>query len=344
MACVSPSDTNFPETLSTLKYANRARNIKNKVVINQEFVGSSVQVNQLRSQVARLTMELQALKASKTGAGGLVGNLLGHQEEIDRLKSRIQSMSDDIVRLTAERDTLLMERELSSGDFESSPMIAQYQKTIQDLRNELADTQERLAFSESVRAPLMDAVSGMSPHVSHTISKRRSAGHTKKRRTINGSTTTTTAKNITFKSTRRSKVPHKQSENIKMVSSSEDEDIEAWLKETLGSIQTSESCGLRVDAKHSILNAKSQIDKALKVLDEFKVTEKKNAYLLSQVLTFSVDENTRRYSRLWMRPSSWRWTIHSSSIRWNSLWRPWRINSRSGKQKKLPKERHILTI
>ncbi|OAD00181.1 hypothetical protein MUCCIDRAFT_119794, partial [Mucor lusitanicus CBS 277.49] len=36
MACVSPSDSNFLETLSTLKYANRARNIKNKVTINQE--------------------------------------------------------------------------------------------------------------------------------------------------------------------------------------------------------------------------------------------------------------------------------------------------------------------
>ncbi|OAD81142.1 hypothetical protein PHYBLDRAFT_7430, partial [Phycomyces blakesleeanus NRRL 1555(-)] len=27
MACVSPADTNFMETLNTLKYANRARNI-----------------------------------------------------------------------------------------------------------------------------------------------------------------------------------------------------------------------------------------------------------------------------------------------------------------------------
>lgn len=35
IACVSPSDGDFPETLSTLKYANRARNIKNRVVVNQ---------------------------------------------------------------------------------------------------------------------------------------------------------------------------------------------------------------------------------------------------------------------------------------------------------------------
>ena len=31
IACVSPSDRDFMETLSTLMYANRAKNIKNKV-------------------------------------------------------------------------------------------------------------------------------------------------------------------------------------------------------------------------------------------------------------------------------------------------------------------------
>ena len=31
IACISPTDRDFMETLNTLKYANRARNIKNKV-------------------------------------------------------------------------------------------------------------------------------------------------------------------------------------------------------------------------------------------------------------------------------------------------------------------------
>lgn len=257
MACVSPSDTNFAETLSTLKYANRARNIKNKVAINQEFVGSSVQVNQLRSQVARLTLELQALKA-KTPTVGLLGN-----EELERLKSRLRSMSDDLCRVTTERDTLLMERDLAGCDFESSPLIGQYQKTITSLRQELSDTQERLAFSESVRAPLVHAMSTLDPQPSHnsTTTKKR-ANHAKKRRTVHGSTTTTTAKNISFKSAKRHKLPS---------TVQEENDIESWLKTTLGSIQTSESSGLRVDAKESISIAKSQIDKALKVLDDFKV-------------------------------------------------------------------------
>lgn len=33
VACVSPAETNAEETLNTLKYANRARNIQNKAVV-----------------------------------------------------------------------------------------------------------------------------------------------------------------------------------------------------------------------------------------------------------------------------------------------------------------------
>lgn len=34
LACVSPADTNAEETLNTLKYANRARNIQNKPIVS----------------------------------------------------------------------------------------------------------------------------------------------------------------------------------------------------------------------------------------------------------------------------------------------------------------------
>lgn len=61
VACVSPSDRDFMETLNTLKYANRARNIKNKVVVNQDK--ASQQISTLRAEVARLQMELMEYKA-----------------------------------------------------------------------------------------------------------------------------------------------------------------------------------------------------------------------------------------------------------------------------------------
>ena len=37
-ACVSPADTNAEETLNTLKYANRTRNIQNKAVVSSSSI------------------------------------------------------------------------------------------------------------------------------------------------------------------------------------------------------------------------------------------------------------------------------------------------------------------
>lgn len=72
IACVSPSDRDFMETLNTLKYANRARNIKNKVVVNQDK--TSQQISALRAEIARLQMELMEYKAvSARPARGLRG-------------------------------------------------------------------------------------------------------------------------------------------------------------------------------------------------------------------------------------------------------------------------------
>jgi len=60
IACISPSDRDFMETLNTLKYANRARNIKNKVVVNQDR--ASQQISTMRTEITRLQMELMEYK------------------------------------------------------------------------------------------------------------------------------------------------------------------------------------------------------------------------------------------------------------------------------------------
>lgn len=36
IACVSPAESNYEESLNAIKYASRARNIKNKPVINRD--------------------------------------------------------------------------------------------------------------------------------------------------------------------------------------------------------------------------------------------------------------------------------------------------------------------
>ncbi|KAK4510106.1 uncharacterized protein ATC70_006277 [Mucor velutinosus] len=55
LACVSPSDTNANETLSTLKYANRAKNITNTVVLNQQ----QSLTDTLKEEIAHLKEEIR---------------------------------------------------------------------------------------------------------------------------------------------------------------------------------------------------------------------------------------------------------------------------------------------
>ena len=61
IACVSPAEYNANETINTLKYANRARNIKNHAVLNEKEDGWD-DVEWLQTTVKRLRKELKVLK------------------------------------------------------------------------------------------------------------------------------------------------------------------------------------------------------------------------------------------------------------------------------------------
>ena len=58
IACVSPADTNVDESLNTLRYADRARQIKNKPVINIDPQEAKIQL--LREQITLLKLQVQA--------------------------------------------------------------------------------------------------------------------------------------------------------------------------------------------------------------------------------------------------------------------------------------------
>ncbi|KAK1363794.1 kinesin-like protein KIN-4A [Heracleum sosnowskyi] len=56
IACISPADINAEETNNTLKYANRARNIQNKPIVNRDLFSS--EMHTLRKQIEYLQEEL----------------------------------------------------------------------------------------------------------------------------------------------------------------------------------------------------------------------------------------------------------------------------------------------
>jgi kinesin family protein 4/21/27 len=56
IACVSPADYNVEETVSTLRYADRARKIQNKPVINQD--PKAAEINTLKKIIQELKLQI----------------------------------------------------------------------------------------------------------------------------------------------------------------------------------------------------------------------------------------------------------------------------------------------
>ncbi|CAO3591227.1 unnamed protein product [Absidia cylindrospora] len=331
LACVSPADANFMETLNTLKYANRARNIKNRVVINQDFAGSSIEVNQLRAQLARLRMENASLRAEGAGSGG--GNSSNNgtssymamdenralRNEVTRLRDRIQDLSTNLIQVTSERDTMVMERELGeflkyeeqmdgqtsllrpSGDLanshnqpelqqsqsilepmstdarvQSHPMVMQYQKTIQDLNNELADTRDRLVFLENTKPPPPSSVAYQSTQLSmssstlsfsqssHMGARPHKANRRRRRPLMSSSSSTTTSGRRGSRSRRPLVSNSGRTQYLPYTEELDDEDDSHY---------NQQNEIIRTGVKDSIAKARDEIQKGMKVLELIKPLE-----------------------------------------------------------------------
>ena len=67
MAAISPADYNYDETLSTLRYASRAKNIKNKPIVNQDPKDAL-----LKEYADEITKLKEMLEAQKHGRGSII--------------------------------------------------------------------------------------------------------------------------------------------------------------------------------------------------------------------------------------------------------------------------------
>ena len=154
IACVSPSDRDFMETLNTLKYANRARNIRNKVTANQDKTSRTIMI--LRSEIANLQFELMEYKQGKrvlSADGTETTNDMYHEntmlsKENSNLRTRIKAMQETIDVLTAKNSQLLADKELggwikdSGGDHSDiTAMIQKYITEIEELRAKLLESE-----------------------------------------------------------------------------------------------------------------------------------------------------------------------------------------------------------
>lgn len=153
IACVSPSDRDFMETLNTLKYANRARNIKNKIFINQDKTSKTI--SQLKQQIAQLQLELVEYKQGKRiireDGSETVNDMFYEnnmlQGEVNNLRTRVKAMQETIDSLTLKNTNLLTEKATGAwitgsvgNDQDVSYMVQGYLKEIEELRAKLMES------------------------------------------------------------------------------------------------------------------------------------------------------------------------------------------------------------
>ncbi|KAG0284039.1 hypothetical protein BGZ96_011604 [Linnemannia gamsii] len=152
IACVSPSEVNLGETLNTLKYANRARNIKNSSSLNQEINMENPEY--LRSIIQKLKMEIKVLKAASLNSATST--------------PRPGITTDTVGTPTTEQPKLSLANRLSSSSSISSPAPGSL-SGVDDLHNEdralspspsrrLSHYQSRESISTDVSHGYLDAV------------------------------------------------------------------------------------------------------------------------------------------------------------------------------------------
>nr|XP_030688656.1 kinesin-like protein KIF27 isoform X6 [Globicephala melas] len=93
ITCVSPSSLDFDESLNSLKYANRARNIRNKPTLN--FSPESDRMGEMEFEIKLLREALQSQQASSNQTSQI------HREGTPD-KNRIHSLEEQVAQLQGE--------------------------------------------------------------------------------------------------------------------------------------------------------------------------------------------------------------------------------------------------
>jgi chromosome segregation ATPase len=188
IACCSPAESNLSETLNTLQYANRARNIKNKMEKNEmEEWMTTDNLELLRSTIAKLKNELRTAKTAtpsvptppsttnhrllsdfsdevSTSSSPICNpefddlyhnqrtTIADLQQQVEELRGLAEFNEDRKNVVEQELKRLRQERQTPSDniDFQHlvEPVIEEYEKSISGLESQLAMIRAALSHSD----------------------------------------------------------------------------------------------------------------------------------------------------------------------------------------------------
>nr|AMS24213.1 kinesin 4-II protein [Marsilea vestita] len=161
IACISTADVNNEETLNTLKYANRARNIHNKPIINRD--SRVLQMNQLRQELKNLQEELVTMRLRENETGldyyKTKGVTADDQSEFLNMNQQGYASQQEILNLTEElQDCHLMISKIKGQLVEAQAQKDQFQLKIHTINREMNSLLQMIPSWEASREILEPAM------------------------------------------------------------------------------------------------------------------------------------------------------------------------------------------
>uniref|UniRef100_A0A336MYT3 Kinesin-like protein n=1 Tax=Culicoides sonorensis TaxID=179676 RepID=A0A336MYT3_CULSO len=159
IACVSPAAYNYDETLSTLRYASRAKNISNKPRINED--PKDALVKEYQEEIMRLKQLLENNNKINDGNVPIVTqNELDH-EWLEQEKAKLKAeFENETIRLKREHEAQKLEKQELQKDVEI--LKAHYEKQLELLskkqdqnNNQPVSNEEIMHRIESIKATLI---------------------------------------------------------------------------------------------------------------------------------------------------------------------------------------------
>lgn len=180
IACISPSDVDAEETLSTLRYAARARCIKNKPVINEDPKDALLRQYQLELQRLRKLLEIgdrdslikEPFIKQEIDDEKMIKQK-EYAEEVERLKKQCEHSNLSAQKLREELKALKICNGTGAVDNTSLKLVSQQPMDEQDLEREERRRKKREAAMQEVLKRLEKLTIGGEEQGNTELQRRR---------------------------------------------------------------------------------------------------------------------------------------------------------------------------
>ncbi|XP_072546698.1 kinesin-like protein KIF11 [Salminus brasiliensis] len=153
IATVSPASINLEETLSTLEYANRAKNIMNKPEVNQKLTKRTL-IKEYTEEIERLKRDLAATRdkhgvyLSPENYESMNSRLVSQEEQITEYTERIAAVEEELKRMLEMFSDSKQKLDQCSEDLQEKT------QQLQEAHKDLEDTRHRLTQEEFITTQL----------------------------------------------------------------------------------------------------------------------------------------------------------------------------------------------